>query len=208
MNVSKAEFLSAVLDDAAGDFERRRVLDELKHDDELLKTWGRYAVVGDIMRAKQPVTVINADFLAGIHAELEEDEVEVPPAVTSTVATSVVKKPVLWRSLLQYGVAAGLGAVVMVGWNTFNQPTVNTDRLASTNADPMVTYQSAVLTTPAAVSVAGEQYYVAASNKTARPINRLDPKTQALLKGYIKDHIRYASTTTVVPTVRAVSYNQ
>ena len=50
MNTSKNEFLSSLLDDEAGDFEKRRLLDELTKDDELAQTFTRYALMGEVMR--------------------------------------------------------------------------------------------------------------------------------------------------------------
>ena len=51
MNTSKTEFLSALLDDEAGEFEQRRLLDELNKDAELGQTLSRYALMAEVMRA-------------------------------------------------------------------------------------------------------------------------------------------------------------
>ena len=51
MNTSKTEFLSALLDDEAGEFEQRRLLNELNKDAELGQTLSRYALMGEVMRA-------------------------------------------------------------------------------------------------------------------------------------------------------------
>lgn len=203
MNVTKQELLSALLDDEAGEFERRRLLDELEHDDELLSTWQRYALVGEVVRdAKTPI--IKRNFLAGIHAAID-DEIETPmvatpvdPVAVKAEAKSATVVP-MWRNIMQYGMAAGLGAVVMAS-----------GLMLTNTASTQVASNQSVPTTEALAltSTNINALPVASTAKTSRPISRLDPKTQALLKSYIKDHIRYASTTSVVPTVRAVSYNQ
>ena len=53
MNVTKHELLSALLDDEAGEFERRRLLSELQQDQELSSTWQRYALTGELLRNKK-----------------------------------------------------------------------------------------------------------------------------------------------------------
>lgn len=203
MNVTKYELLSALLDDEAGDFERRRLLNELNQDDELVATWGRYALTGEVLRKSQ-VPVQKRDFLAGIHAAID-DEIASPKVATTPVVAEVklAKVTPMWRTVMQYGAAASVGAVIMAAGLMLNSTETTPDSVAevavSTSVTPVVVQ---------AVALNTVDLPVAPSAKTARSISRLDPKTQALLRSYIKDHIRYASTTSVVPTVRAVSYNQ
>ena len=198
MNVTKHELLSALLDDEAGDFERRRLLNELKQDDELVETWGRYALVGDVLRNRH-TAIKKRDFLAGIHAAIEEEkETSVRVATTAIAQPSVPKVTSIWRTVAQYGAAASVGAVIMAAGFMLNR--------ADTVVPTDIAVNSPVLSQPLAFHDTVEP--VVLPVKMARPISRLDPKTQAILRSYIKDHIRYASTTSVVPTVRAVSYNQ
>ncbi|MBK8455234.1 MAG: sigma-E factor negative regulatory protein [Thiofilum sp.] len=203
MNVTKYELLSALLDDEAGDFERRRLLNELKQDDELVATWRRYALTGEVLR-KSHAPVQKRDFLAGIHAAID-DEIATPNIVPTPIVTeaNLAKVTPMWRTVMQYGAAASLGAVIMAAGLMFNN--------AANTPNPVAEVAVSAPVTPVVVQAVAfntAELPVAPSAKTARSISRLDPKTQALLRSYIKDHIRYASTTSVVPTVRAVSYNQ
>lgn len=203
MNVTKYELLSALLDDEAGDFERRRLLNELKQDDELVATWGRYALTGEVLR-KSHAPVQKRDFLAGIHAAID-DEIATPNIASTPIVTeaNLAKVTPMWRTVMQYGAAASLGAVIMAAGLMLNN--------AETTPNPVAEVAVSAAVTPVVVQAVAfntAELPVAPSAKTARSISRLDPKTQALLRSYIKDHIRYASTTSVVPTVRAVSYNQ
>ncbi|WP_020559242.1 sigma-E factor negative regulatory protein [Thiofilum flexile] len=197
MNVTKQELLSALWDDEAGDFERRRLLDELKQDEALVGVWQRYALAGEVLRNNPTVLNKKRDFLAGIHAALEEDEVATPVIVKAPVVAELPPPKVatpLWRVVMQYGAAASIGAVIAAGFVLNRVEEAPTANLATN--PPVIQPVAFNATTPTPPV------------KTARPISRLDPKTQALLRSYIEDHIRYASTTSVVPTVRAVSYNQ
>lgn len=45
--------LSAAIDDEADAFELRRVMDELGRDAELRAVWGRYHLIGDVMRGER-----------------------------------------------------------------------------------------------------------------------------------------------------------
>lgn len=199
MNVTKHELLSALLDDEAGEFERRRLLSELQQDQELSSTWQRYALTGELLRNKK-TPLVKRDFLAGIHAAID-DEIETSALVNQPepVEQSTTTVVPLWRTVVQYGAAAGLGAVIMAAGLMLSttHSSIPSNMVASQNTEAVTLASTNIKALP-----------VANNTKTVRPINRLDPKTQALLKSYIKDHIRYASTTTVVPTVRAVSYNQ
>ncbi len=199
MNVTKHELLSALLDDEAGEFERRRLLSELQQDQELSSTWQRYALTGELLRNKK-TPLVKRDFLAGIHAAID-DEIETSALVNQPepVEQSTTTVVPLWRTVVQYGAAAGLGAVIMAAGLMLSttHSSLPSNKVASQNTEAVTLASTNIKALP-----------VANTTKTVRPINRLDPKTQALLKSYIKDHIRYASTTTVVPTVRAVSYNQ
>lgn len=137
--------------------------------------------------------------LAGIHAAID-DEIETSALVNQPepVEQSTTTVVPLWRTVVQYGAAAGLGAVIMAGLMlSTTHSSLPSNTVASQNTEAVTLASTNIKALP-----------VANNTKTVRPINRLDPRTQALLKSYIKDHIRYASTTTVVPTVRAVSYNQ
>jgi len=71
---SLTEHLSALLDDEAGSFEQRRVLDELGSDEDLRQKLSSYALIGEVMRTAETTATANSDFLAGIHSKIEADD--------------------------------------------------------------------------------------------------------------------------------------
>jgi negative regulator of sigma E activity len=196
MNTSKEEFLSAFLDDEAGEFERRRLLDELKKDEELGQTLSRYVFMGEAMRAGKGQRMgSGTSLLSRIQAELEDE-----PAYE---ASNVVQMPVRTevRSVRSYrwvgmGIAATVAAVAVGGLMFLNQaaPTVQT---------------AAALPASAPVAKAPTKTMVAdAASVDARiqQVGQINPQTRDILKQYVAQHVKYASTTVIAPSIRAVSY--
>jgi len=70
------EYLSSMIDGEAGDFEQRRVFDELSSNDELLKKVSTYRLIGETMRSGSGDSIIaKTDFLAGIHEQIQSESV-------------------------------------------------------------------------------------------------------------------------------------
>lgn len=219
MNVDKKEYLSALLDDEAGDFERRRLTDEIYKDDELAQTMGRYALVGELMRSRadQPLVMAKPDFLSGIQAEIaKEDEsspLDIDPPLVEQNTDSKVTSLTEERSkrqlpFVRYGMAAAVGALAMgivltqSGLLSQNEKVpMMTASVASQNNMQMATSASVEPTVIVPVAMP-------ASYAQPLSLSRVDPQTRELLKQYLAEHVRYAPTTTLVPTVRAASYQQ
>ncbi|SEA61298.1 Anti sigma-E protein RseA, N-terminal domain [Thiothrix caldifontis] len=197
MNTSKEEFLSAFLDDESGGFERRRLLDELKKDDALGQTLSRYAFIGETMRASkgQPMGQ-GVSLLSRIQEELadepayEQDNVVAMPAAAKTTATPSRVQAYRWFGM---GMAATVAAVAVGGLLFFNQPTTPNAQMAATL--PATAPVSA--TTPTVVADADTRI---------QQVGRVDPQTRDILKQYVAQHVKYASTTVIAPSIRAVSY--
>lgn len=194
MNASKEEFLSALLDDEADNFGQRRLLDELSKDADLENTFSRYALIGEVMRSntKSTVVVARKDFLAGIQLGLEDepvyDEKVVEFARPATKAD--VKLPNMNQRYVKYGMAAAVAAVAVVsGTMLLKKPSPTPEALAA--AQPIQ---------PAAL-------VQLAQAEPIRSANQLDPQSRDVLKQYVAQHVKYASTTAIVPSVRAVSYS-
>jgi len=191
MNISKAEFLSALLDDEAGDFERRRMLDELKKDDGLAQTLGRYALMGDVMRAPQgQASTRGGSLLSRIQAELEAEP------VYHESAANVVKLPVAPRAVRSYralgmGMVAAVAAVAVGGFLLIHQH----------GGDAGAQQASAENSAQMLASLPD-----AATDARIRQVGRIDPQTRDILKQYVSQHAKYASTTTIASSIRAVSY--
>lgn len=227
MNVDKREYLSALLDDAAGDFEQRRLAEEVSKDEDLAKTMGRYALVGELMRSRseQPVVMAKPDFLAGIQAGIAEEEehdtpLDIDPPLPKAQVTSdkVIPlsqaKPKHSQAVWRYGMAAAVGAVAMAGilsqTNLLTGSQPNANELVAHNAPVMMSQPQALVASAHMPVVQPQNTMVmpVAATYTQQPIARMDPQLRALLKQYLAEHVRYAPTTTLAPTVSAVAYQQ
>lgn len=191
MNASKEEFLSALLDDEAGKFEQRRLLDELSKDAELGNTFSRYALIGEVMRAKTKPVVASKDFLANIHAGLADEPVydEKVVDLADRQAKTPLRSGVSYPAYVKFGVAAAVVAVV--GGGLLMQASYRPTETATIAAAPIQ---------PAAL-------VQLAQTQPIRSVNQLDPQSRDVLKQYVAQHVKYASTTAIVPSVRAVSYS-
>lgn len=200
MNVSKEELLSALLDDEAGDFERRRLLDELKKDDELGQTLSRYAFIGEAMRAGQGQRLSSGkSLLARIQAELDAEPafeannvVSMPthPAANDAPAPATVLKQV--RTFRWLAMAATLAAVAMGAALFLQQP-----------QQPSVQTAAALPATMPSSATAAEMVSV---DERIQQLGQVNPQTRDMLKQYVAQHVKYASTTVIAPSIRAVSY--
>lgn len=198
MNVSKEELLSALLDDEAGDFERRRLLDELKKDDELGQTLSRYAFIGEAMRAGQGQRLSSGkSLLSRIQAELDDEPaldasnvVQLPTHPVAHPAPAAVVKQV--RTFRWMAMAATLAAVAMGAALFLQQPQQSSLQTAATLPAP----------TPSSTAVAE----VASVDERIQQLGQVNPQTRDILKQYVAQHVKYASTTVIAPSIRAVSY--
>ena len=184
MSVTTKEHLSAVLDGEAGDFEQRRILDELEKEGELQSSLSCYALIGETLRNGKQSSIVGSDFLKGIHDEIHaEPEYHHIQAVEKKVNNRHWERPVAGLA-----VAASIAALAVVGTQTFlagNPTTSGTSVVASETTHPIKTLVSK-----------RERY------------NHPDEKTRHLYKRYVDSHREHATRTiSMVPLVRVVSYN-
>lgn len=213
MNTSKTEFLSAFLDDEAGEFERRRLVDELSRDDELGQTLGRYALLGEVMRAKQSTIVPDSrQFLAGIQAGLE-DEPDYNEAVVQfegSPASGQTQRH--WREgAMRFGMAASVAVAAIAGILLLQQPGSDTpvENLAANDG-------VAAQAKPAALSLAAKPVSddkvmtntitLADSSRMRQGNKHLDWQTRDALKQYITLHMQHRANNGIVPSIQAASY--
>ncbi|MCG5509390.1 sigma-E factor negative regulatory protein [Ectothiorhodospira lacustris] len=111
MTTTKEERLSALVDDEAEAFESRRLLDELAKNPEDLARWGRYHLIGDVMRGNLDRTA-PPDFSARIMAAVAEEPQ--PAAHVSRTLQGRLLKPVAGM-----GMAAAVAVAVLVGLQNF-----------------------------------------------------------------------------------------
>ena len=183
MSITTAEHLSAVLDGEAGNFEQRRILDELTKDDNLQLSLSSYALIGETMRDEKQSIIASSDFLKGIHAGIDEE----PEYSHVQVAEDKAVNDASWvRPVTGFAVAASVAALAVVGMQSF---------MSGGNGSQSSLADSGQTSSTSAV--------MAKANVYSHP----DKKTQTLYKRYLDSHVKYASTTSMVPSVRVVSYN-
>ena len=200
MNASKEEYLSAVLDDAVDGVERASVLNALREDADLGNTLSRYALIGEVMRSSNKPVVAKADFLAGIHASLDDEPVYDEKVIDLSSRTlkretqSATSLPPLQfkrpkKQAYVIGLATAAAVIAVVGGSIWlNQPLKQTEMVDNAPLQPAALVQLA-------------------QAKPIRSANQLDPQSRDVLKQYVAQHVKYASTTAIVPSVRAVSYS-
>jgi len=202
--VSLTEHLSALLDDEAGSFEQRRVLDELKSDDDLCKNLSHFALIGETMRSRASVAVAGTSFLAGIHAQIDaeptyhEVQLEDKTQTTNSTTSLVAKNQRSWlRPVGGFALAASVAAISVIGVQNYqqvNQPT-----------EAIVTTQDVNVIKP--TQVATTVIEDAASNMSVNhEYRQANAHARSFLKRYVDSHMQYASTSTFVPSVRVIAY--
>jgi sigma-E factor negative regulatory protein RseA len=102
------EQISAFLDGELPASETELLLKRLARDAELREGFGRYALVGEAMRAT-PHSRITRGFAARINATIDGE-----PAVSSPIAAARARPMHWWRPIAGAAVAAGVAAVAVV----------------------------------------------------------------------------------------------
>ena len=188
-NTTKNEMLSAFLDDESSEFEQRRLLDELQKGDELLQKMANYSLIGEVVRNEQSRVTVKSDFLAGIHAKLEDEpnyhDVQVHDI---QVKEETIKKTPTWlRPAAGFAIAASIAAVAVVNIQpSMESGQSNTAVFAQTVVQP-----------------AHELMKVSAS----QPLFKANAVIRSRVQSYVNRHLKYSSNTTaIMPSIRAVSY--
>ncbi len=197
--VSLTEHLSALLDDEAGPFEQRRVLDELKSNDGLCKNLSHFALIGEAMRSRASVAVADTSFLAGIHEQIDAEPAyhEVQLEDKAQTATLVAKNQRSWlRPVGGFALAASIAAISVIGVQNYQQVDQPTEAT--------VTVQDVNVIKPSQVVTVVED---AASNMSVNnEYRQANAHARSFLKRYVDSHMQYASTSTFVPSVRVIAY--
>jgi sigma-E factor negative regulatory protein RseA len=198
MTTTKDEFLSALVDDELGDFEQRRLLDELGADPELAGRWGRYHLIGEALRGGLPART-DMGFAERLQANLSDEaplQVE-PGALVSDAAESPRRAahPVIGLAL-----AASVAAVTVIGVQSLlgERPTGQTQVVEAPTpvAEPAPKIAAAVSGTP-------DQ-----AVQRVRSVNPLITNSEdaARLNSYLITHFEHSAAPGLLPQVRVVGY--
>ena len=209
--ISLAEHLSTVLDDEAGSFEQRRVLDELTSSnnsgDELSKKLSHFALIGESIRSTNPATVAGPDFLAGIHDKISEEDqyhdVQVQELAANDGANQQnSKSSSVLGPIGGFALAASFAALAFMGVQNYqlgNQLTAKSAEVVAFNKaanNEKLAKNEDQTTAVAKATPATDKKEYKQANAHAR----------SFLKRYVDSHVQYASTSTFVPSVRVIAY--
>ena len=213
--ISINEHLSALLDDEAGSFEERRVLDELKVDQKLSQRLSTYALIGETMRTgdvEKPVLSLGSGFLDSIHEKIaledEFNEVIIGTDVKSNkVANSKTEtSPISWlRPVGGFAVAASVGALAFMGLQNMgllSNPNSQPDGIVNTSAPTAIVQSVPVSESIDETNTAGDSIIVENNDQYVDA----DAQTRLMLKRYVDSHMQYATTSAFVPSVRVIAY--
>ncbi|GAA0410201.1 hypothetical protein GCM10009133_18450 [Cocleimonas flava] len=218
---SMPEHLSALLDDEAGSFEQKRVLDELSTNDALRDKLSTYALIGETMRSSdvgKPMLNLDSSFLAGIHAKIEEEEQYHDVQIAQVAAGQSARSQSWIKPLGSFALVASVAAVAVVGLQNFQQSRMAEPSalVASNNAISKTMIAQKDQLTENEMSSAKQ---VSAADLASNNVNtnsepmaatqeyaQADTQTRSLLKRYVDSHMQYASTAAFVPSVRVIAY--
>lgn len=218
--ISMPEFLSAVVDDETGDFERKRVLDELTSSSALRTKMSNYALIGETMRASdsmQSQIATENSFLAGIHEQIDAEETF--ENVVLNQNTPNVESNSWLKPLGGFALAASVAAVAILVLQNYSilNPSGNLDAtivdstLESANPSPQTQLTQEQM--DGAINISADQMSDTRmqSNLTneSEPVEiykQADARTRSLLKRYVDTHMQYAGTAAFVPSVRVIAY--
>ena len=184
MSTSMKEHLSALLDGEAGEFEQRRLFDELEKDDKLQASLACYALIGETMRNEKQTSIADSSFLKGIHDKIDsEPEYSQIEIVEKKISNT---RPAWSRAITGFAMVASVVAIAVIA--------VQTSFILSAGNS--------------ATPIASEQAVKSESTLLANTTYQYpDAKTRTLYKRYLDSHAQYASTTPLMPSIRVVSYN-
>ncbi|WP_422409019.1 MULTISPECIES: sigma-E factor negative regulatory protein [unclassified Endozoicomonas] len=114
------ESLSAAMDGEAGEFELRRVLDNIGSDEDLRGKARRYQIAGDALR-RETNEFMNIDLSAGIRDQLEAEPPHSLAKERSVTGYSVLKGVGHWWSKAgRLAVAASVALAVLLGVKNYH----------------------------------------------------------------------------------------
>lgn len=208
--VSLTEHLSALLDDEAGSFEQRRVLDELKSDDELRQQLSSYALIGEVMRSSEATLTVGSMFLSGIHEQIESDDeynqVQLEHSANDGGESDITigkKRTASWfRPIGGFALAASVVAVAVVGFQNYqsNSSTGMNTGLMITSLDNNLSKEKMATATVVSADQMMPKTLVVASNKantattSSSQYQQADVYERQLLKSYVDSHMEHASS--------------
>lgn len=196
---TKTEYLSAFLDDEAGAFEQRRMLDETQKDNDLKKKIANYSLIGEAMRNEKSCMAVQPNFLADIHEKLEEEPVYQDVHIKEVAGSSTRS---WFNPVAGMAIAASLAAITVVALD------MKTGMNAGTHATSSAVVAISDTNSKSVTAVASVEANGFASGSTEATVALSEPDMawRKRLKKYVNSHVKYASTSAIMPSIRAASY--
>jgi sigma-E factor negative regulatory protein RseA len=178
MNEELDSQLSAMFDDELPSAECELLARRLSRDEQLKARWGRYAVVGAVIRAERGVR-LNAPLAGRVSAQLLAE-----PALAAPSVPAASRRPSLrwWQPVAATALAASVAAVSVL-WLRTHAP--GSAAVLSAKLDP-VGHASAVV--PASARAVSDSYVVPLPASKTTPL--LVPSTE--LANYVVAHSMFS----------------
>jgi sigma-E factor negative regulatory protein RseA len=118
---SKYENLSALVDSEIKDAS---LLDDMSNNEQLRQKWQSYHVIGDVLRKEVPQQT-DLNFVDKISAAIDDEPTVLAPKEHRWSQLPFVAQVVpLVKQGSQYAIAASVAAVMVIGVQVYNQPTL------------------------------------------------------------------------------------
>ncbi len=212
MSVKKEEHVSALVDDEAGLFESRRLVDEVLRNDAERARWARYHLIGEAMRGGLP-KVVDSGFANRVMREVDaEPALHVDHPVDFSRAHSRWMRPVAG-----FAMAASVAVVSVLAIQSMMGPgqQVGSDGLVETTVPISEDLQVVVDATARGIesptpvvaleSPAVAPLEVVTITETPPPPAASAP-TNPRLTSYIVNHSEHAAAQGMMPRVRLVGH--
>jgi sigma-E factor negative regulatory protein RseA len=119
-----AESLSALVDNQASELELMRILKASEQDPELKSAWGRYQLVGSVLRGElrgEQISAVPTDFAARLSAAIDNEEVHNQLTQPESVAADLRKTRQGWLyNLGRVALVASVAGGMILGVNQFS----------------------------------------------------------------------------------------
>ena len=207
-HITKEEYLSAFLDGEAGSFEQQRLCDQLESDDLMREKLASFALIGEAVRnqsqAKQ--VLASSNFLQGIQDAIVDDAVpesQSADEVATIIPANVAKRRIFPKQTVGYAVAASVAAVAAISIQNYFSGNNSTQEMVA--SAPAVTTPVKVNAAVMTASLNSKPVFKPAADTVSYRLP--DAETRGIINKYVAHHLQYASSTTLMPSVRAVSYS-
>ena len=202
MGTSFDERISALVDDELSSFESRRLVDELVADSALKRRWGRYHLIGDVLRDEVYLKA-DDDFAAGVMERIKDEAVPSLPLIN----TNAWLKPVAGVAI-----AASVASVSVLGLKNMTSEGMVAPAgiVAAESAAPV---QAAVIqvASPVAVTANGVVQSVSIEIPSVRlPEDNAQPPASVFsdprMNSYLATHAEFAARPGIMPRIRVVGF--